>query len=344
MINELLNLLLLYLLMALLPAYFIFNWINHQTENIKASVVLSLGIAPLLMSSLLYLMLLFLPGQSTVIYLLIAFSVLIGHMIFFRKKFNIAYAASKYPITFDKTEKILASLLLVFFVCTLAYSHWRPLSEHDTFEYMFLGKQLALEKQLIISKYRYNEASGSYFIGLHGLLYPVLFTWQSMFNQLMHTDSEWWFKSLSGYYSMLFLSVFILYLKSINPKWLVLGLCMLLSSFAMVFSILQFHLEMIRMFLFLAVVYMSITYIESPRNQINILGILLGLQAGVHFIGLVISIISLGLLFFFIQQTYAMRFKMLMKQSIIFILCGSIHYILEYFMGDGYWWQKITGN
>jgi hypothetical protein len=101
---------------------------------------------------------------------------------------------------------------------------------------------------------------------------------------------------------------------------------------------------MIRMFLFLAVVYMSITYIESPRNQINILGILLGLQAGVHFIGLVISIISLGLLFFFLQQTYVMRFKMLMKQCIIFILCGSIHYILEYFMGDGYWWQKITGN
>jgi hypothetical protein len=344
MINELLNLLLLYLLLAILPTCFIFNWIHHQTSNIKASVVLSLGIAPLLMSSILYLMLLFLPEQSAVIYLLIAYSVLIAHMIFFRKKTLVSYDASITRMAFDKSEKILASMLLMFFICTLAYSHWRPLSEHDTFEYMLLGKKLALEKQLIISNYRYHVASGSYFVGLHGLLYPILFTWQSMFNQLMHTDSEWWFKSLSGYYSLLFLAMFTFYLKVINSKWVLLGLCLLLSSFAMVFSILQFHLEMIRLFLFLAVVYISITYIESPHNQLNIIGILLGLQAGIHFIGLVVSIISLGLIFFFLQQTYAKRFKMLLKQFIIFLLCGSIHYVLEYSMGDGYWWQKITGN
>jgi hypothetical protein len=35
---------------------------------------------------------------------------------------------------------------------------------------------------------------------------------------------------------------------------------------------------------------------------------------------------------------------MLSMPFIIFLLAGALHYLLEYLLGDGYWWQKITGN
>jgi hypothetical protein len=35
---------------------------------------------------------------------------------------------------------------------------------------------------------------------------------------------------------------------------------------------------------------------------------------------------------------------MLGMPFIIFLFAGALHYFLEYLFGDGYWWQKITGN
>jgi hypothetical protein len=101
---------------------------------------------------------------------------------------------------------------------------------------------------------------------------------------------------------------------------------------------------MIRLFLFVAVLYIVISYISAPKNQLNILGLVLGLQAGIHFIGLMISILTFILVFFFMQQSFIKRTKMLGMPFIIFLLAGALHYFLEYLFGDGYWWQKITGN
>lgn len=345
MVNELINLATLYILIIVAPAYFIFDFINCQISGTKSAIVLSLGIAPLLMSGLLYFLLLLLPHQTAGIYLAICFGLFISFNFFFRRLHAMPHNRFSFAIhTFSKIEKRIAVFLFFLFLLSLAYSAWRPLSEHDTFEYMFLGKQLALKKQLLISNYRFDATSGSFFVGLHGLLYPLLFTWQVFFNQILHIDSEWWFKSLSGFYSILFIAMFTSYLKIINHRLMLFGLCLLLSTYAMVFSMLQFHLEMIRLFLFVAVLYITFSFIKSPHKQLSLLGLLLGLQAGIHFIGLVISLLVFVLIFFFMQQTMIKRTKVLVMQFIIFLFAGALHYILEYLSGDGYWWQKITGN
>jgi hypothetical protein len=345
MVNELLNLILLYTLIIILPAYFIFDWVSHQISSAKSSIVLSLGIAPLLMSGMLYFLLMLLPNQSGIIYFAICLLLFISFNIYFKKNHQIPLNRL-YPahLSFSKTDKSFTILLIFFFFLSLAYSAWRPLSEHDTFEYMFLGKQLALKKQLLISNYRFDEKTGSFFVGLHGLLYPLLFSWQVFLTKIIQADSEWWFKSLSGFYSTLFIAMFIGYLKIISQRLILIGLCLLFTSYAMVFSMLQFHLEMIRLFLFIAVLYITVSYIKSPNKQLNLLGLLLGLQAGIHFIGLVISLLVFLLVFFFLQQSLIKRVKMLGIPFIIFLFAGAFHYLLEYLFGDGYWWQKITGN
>jgi len=345
MVNELLNLVVLYILIIILPACFIIDWVNYYISSQKTAIVLSLGIAPLLMSAMLYFLLLLLPNQSVVIYYAISFGLLISFNFLFKKNHQIPLNRLTFSnLSFSSTEKTIAILLLVSFLLSLVYSAWRPLTEHDTFEYMFLGKQLALKKQLLISNYRFNENSGSFFVGLHGLLYPLLFSWQVFLNQIMHVDSEWWFKSIAGFYGILFVAIFTGYLKMMNHKFILLGLCLLLTSYSMVFSMLQFHLEMIRLFLFVAVLFISISFIQSPKKQLSLLGLLLGLQAGIHFIGLVISLIVFALIFFFTKKSYIKRTRQLGIQFIIFLFTGALHYLLEYMFGDGYWWQKITGN
>jgi hypothetical protein len=324
MVNELLNLILLYTLIIILPAYFIFDWVSYQISSAKSSIVLSLGIAPLLMSGMLYFLLMFLPNQSGIIYFAICLLLFISFNIYFKKNHQIPLNRL-YPahLSFSKTDKSFTILLIFFFLLSLAYSAWRPLSEHDTFEYMFLGKQLALKKQLLISNYRFDEKTGSFFVGLHGLLYPLLFSWQVFLTKIIQADSEWWFKSLSGFYSTLFIAMFIGYLKIISQRLILIGLCLLFTSYAMVFSMLQFHLEMIRLFLFIAVLYITVSYIKSPNKQLNLLGLLLGLQAGIHFIGLVISLLVFLLVFFFLQQSLIKRVKMLGIPFIIFLFAGA---------------------
>jgi hypothetical protein len=345
LVNEILNLVVLYTLIIILPAYFIIDWINYHISSTKSSVILSLGIAPLLMSGILYFLLLLLPNQSTIIYFAISLGLLISFNLYLKKKHQIALNRFYFKsLSFNRTDKTITILMLSFFLLSLAYSAWRPLSEHDTFEYMFLGKQLALKKQLLISNYRFDENSGSFFVGLHGLLYPLLYTWQVFLNQIMHVDSEWWFKSLSGFYSVLFIAAFIGYLKIINHRLVLFGLCLLFTSYATVFSMLQFHLEMIRLFLFVIVLYVIVSFIKNPIKQLSMLGLLLGIQAGIHFIGLVISLLAFVLVFFFMQQSFVKRTKILGMQFIIFLFAGALHYLLEYLLGDGYWWQKITGN
>jgi hypothetical protein len=346
-VNELLNLLALYTFIIILPAYFIIDWVNyHISSTTKSAIVLSLGIAPLLMSGLLYFLLVLLPNQSALIYLAICFGLIISFNLYCKKQQH-QIASSRFyfnKLSFSNTEKTIAFFLFFLFLLSLAYSAWRPLTEHDTFEYMFLGKQLALKTQLSISNYRFDATSGSFFVGLHGLLYPLLYTWQVFLNQIMHIDSEWWFKSLSGFYTILFIAMFTSYLKIINHRLMVFGLCLLLTTYAMVFSMLQFHLEMIRLFLFVAVLYVIMSFIKTPKNQLNLLGLVFGLQAGIHFIGLVISILGFVLVFFFLKQSFINRIKMLSMPFITFLFAGALHYLLEYLLGDGYWWQKITGN
>jgi hypothetical protein len=345
MVNESLNLLFLYTLIIILPAYFIIDWVNYQISSSKTAIILSLGIAPLLMSGILYFLLLLLPFHSVGIYLAISYGILISFNFYFRKYHLLSSSRFHLKnISFNITEKTITILLLFLFLLILAYSSWRSLSEHDTFEYMFLGKQLAIKKQLSISNYRFDENSGSFFLGLHGLLYSLLYTWQVFFNQIMNVNSEWWFKSLSGFYSTLFIAMFIGYLKIIGQRLILIGLCLLFTSYAMVFSMLQFHLEMIRLFLFVAVLYVIMSFIKTPKNQLNLLGLVFGLQAGIHFIGLVISILGFVLVFFFLKQSFINRIKMLSMPFITFLFAGALHYLLEYLLGDGYWWQKITGN
>jgi hypothetical protein len=345
MVNELVNLVILYIFIIVVPAYFIIDWVNYHISSTKSSIVLSLGIAPLLMSGLLYFLLILLPHQSALIYLAICFGLIISFNFFFKKHHAIPLNRSSFAnLSFSNSEKTISIILFFLFLLSLAYSAWRPLSEHDTFEYMFLGKQLALKKQLLLSNYRFDASSGSFFVGLHGLLYPLLFTGQVFFNQIMQVDSEWWFKSLSGLYTILFIAMFTSYLKIINQRLMVFGLCLLLTTYAMVFSMLQFHLEMIRLFLFVSVLYVSISFIKAPKNQLGLLGLVLGLQAGIHFIGLIISLLVFVFVFFFMQQSLIKRTKMLGMPFIIFLFAGALHYFLEYLFGDGYWWQKITGN
>jgi hypothetical protein len=345
MINELLNLVVLYVLIIFFPAYFIINWVKYCISGTRSSIIISLGIAPLLMSALLYYLLILLPQQSIVFYFAVSLGCLISFSFLFHKIKTATLNQLQLKIkSLNGTEKIISCLLLFLFLCSLGYSFWRPLSEHDTFEYMFLGKQLALKKQLLISNYRFDENSGSFFVGLHGLLYPLLFTWQVFINQIMHVDSEWWFKSLSGFYTLLFIAMFAGFIKTINQKLILFALALIFSTYAIVFSMLQFHLEMIRLFLFVAALYLLVSYIKSAKNQLKLLGLVLGLQASIHFIGMVISIISFGLLFLFMQNSFFKRVKVLSVPFIIFIFAGLLHYILEYWLGDGYWWLKITGN
>lgn len=332
------GLLLYQLCFVFLPLLWLLPWIWRQTSDFSLTSVLSLALGPLLGASTLFLFLVLFPGSGPKFYLSAWLTInLLVIGAFFSKGFQVLGIYKRYwhALIGRIGLKTVCLSLLALFILPPTYASLRDISEHDTFEYITLGKSLYENGEIHFPGFRYLP-NGFFYVAMHGFIYPLLFTIQSFFTP----NQDFIFKTIPLFYALLLIFLFALRIRRLPKPWWIPSMLLLLSAYGFIFSILQFHLEAIRLFLIFASVLLAWHYLRLHRNCVLLLGVVLGLQAGLHFIGLIASLIIMAGIFLFNPLSLPEKTWATVRMFFLFILLGAVHYILEW-IADPFWWLQI---
>lgn len=326
-----------FLIINLLPAVACYYFFSRTIEDKITSLTAALICAPFLFVLINYYLLLFVPQINSFI---LSFILILTISITAIKKYG-DNTFQDVKIQLLKNSRIALLITFVFFI-SIAYAFWRPLTEHDTFEYINLGKRFFDENKIDYSTYRYQHQNGFYYVGIHGLSYPLIYTLQCQINQVFNTISNSWFKWQSIYYY--FISIAFVYFSipsnSSIIKWFSAGIFGF--TYGIFFSGVQFILDPIRIAYLLLSTFLFISFLKNRNNSLLILiGITAGFHASLHFIGFIFSLLMFMILAFLSIKKVKEHGIAVTFSFLLFIIFGAIHYMFEIFMGDGYFLKKL---
>lgn len=316
----------------LLPAPLLYSFFQRDwkaSRDIK--LIASFGLAPLFSSLLFYYALVF--GNVFSVWVgfwlvLIPFSILTGRL----QRWHRDIIAS----CTDRSKFFIGAVL--FLTIYSWYARLRPVTEHDTFEYIALGNSLI--NGFDPFNYRFNPESGFFYVGMHGLCYPILFAMENGLQRLFGDVSFFGVKFLSGYYWLLLLMLFHFSFKRFQPALANYTTLYVGLSLGIIFSGLQFHLETMRIFMMVLSFYVFFSYMKGKNVPLSVLSLVFGLLAYLHFIGAVsIALLALTALLVIVKREHSFNATFLFVVGIIFF--GGIHYFLELGENSNYFLKEL---
>lgn len=316
----------------LLPAPLLYSFFQRDwkaSRDIK--LIASLGLSPLFSSLLFYYALVF----GNVIYVWIGFWIVLVPYAIFSGRLQRWHRDIIASFADRKLFFISAFLFLSLYSI---YAKLRPVTEHDTFEYLALGKSLL--NGFDPFHYRFNSESGFFFVGLHGLCYPILFAMEQGLGVLLGDYSFFGVKFLSGFYWLLLLLLLFFSFKRFQPSLAGYTTLYVAFSLGIVFSGLQFHLETMRIFMMVLCFYVFFSYIKGKNIPLSVISLVFGLLCFLHFIGaMAAALLSITLLPVIVKREHSFNTVFLFLVGIVFF--GGIHYFLELGENSNYFLKEI---
>lgn len=327
-----------------------FQRMFNRTNSISPSFIILLGVgfSPFWIALVLYYSFLLLPGQSDAIYLLLVYAGLLSMGVYAKKNIAILLYYVKTQIgTIFKKHPILfvMGILSVLFVLTgwSYYINSKQLTEHDVLEYAVQGKVFYETKLISYSAHRIDAASGFYYVGLHGFSYPLQATNERLLNTMLQTNTDLLFRSLNSIYGLFILAgLFIFGLKR-NGLWFSLFFALgLMMSYGFFETIMKYHIDNFRIFFFLAALFLAFNYLKSNDFKLLLFtAVFLGAQANAHSLGCLLAIVIVGILFLFSTTPILPRVRQFALFTVVFLLCGALHYLLDVSIGTGWIFQEV---
>jgi hypothetical protein len=238
---------------------------------------------------------------------------------------------------------LLASFLFLYATNTLQ----TPLDGTDALKYGTLGKILFKEKSLEYRWIRTNPKTGFYFIANSAPSFSLFLTWEKIMDSFFNADKDLYYKSFSAYYALLILSVLVFWLSKKSKYLALLGVFALLSGFSFFHTLIQQHLDSYRIFL-LIISWIFLAYAIEKKDFLSfcLLGIFSGFAAFAHTIGAILVILNCLTLFIFMEGNLKNKLSRTSFITILIIIFGWFHYILDTFWGFGWvifdrqvtWW------
>jgi hypothetical protein len=317
-----------FFLIPLLPGYYFFSFVLKEENNPAKALIYSIGLSPVLNLLLLYYLLYFFPGMPLIFYLALPLFLMCLFFVF----------TPKTALHLKQIKAFYYVVIALSFVFTYLFSSAKILTEHDTFEYALQGKHFFKTLSVYYTQYPFHPENGFYYVGLHGFAFPLIYTWELMFNQQTGTDSIILFKLINPLYAFLLLLLVYEEVKTFGERYARWAVLFLALSTGFIFNALQFHLEMFRHFVFiLSLVWMYRCFIKFSKTNFLVLCAILGLQATIHSIGAISSAIQFLLITIYFMVDNQNRNVILPFIGIfILIVFGWIHYILDIFIGTGW--------
>jgi hypothetical protein len=311
-----------------LPGYYFFSFIYKEGINPTKALIYSLGLSPILNLLILYYLLFFFSGKPVLFYLIFPLF-LLGLLWVFK------------PKTFLSLKQIKLNYFLIIvlsFIISYLFSSAKTLTEHDTLEYALQGKHFFNKMAVYYTSYPFHPENGFYYIGLHGFTFPLIYTWELMFNNFFNAESIILFKMINPLYSFFLLILVFEEVKTISKTYAFWSVLLIALSMGFIFNALQFHLEMLREFLFLVFVSFFIRALKDASiKNILLFAAIAGLQSTIHSIGAIAACIALALILLKLYLSNMDRKIQTSMFAVLFLLVfGWIHYLLDIFIGTGW--------
>lgn len=333
----------------------VFLKFKSNKNSPKELLLYSLAAGPALTSILLYYLLLLMPGLPYFFYIG-AILVFFGGLAFFSRR-NVPIPIhivtdyiSKWKFinksTSDKWDRYYPLLFFIsiayYMVLGIKNVVIKPITGHDMLEYAIQGKIFYQNCLIKYQQHIFDAASNFYYVGLHGYGFPLLATWERIFTHYFGINTDYYFRSVTVYYGLIILLVVYYWLNKRDKYIALAGVIALYMSYGFIIAVSEFHIDTFRISLFtITFICFAKTIKDNTWFAFFSFGLFGGLQAFSHSLGAILIIVELGLLLFFIKTNLADRILKLGFTTIIILLFGGIHYILDVFFGTGWIFQNI---
>lgn len=357
---------------VLLWLFFVGNNVKNTVNSITL-LLFSFGLSPLITSILLYYQFLLLPQLPAWFYFdcVVFIYILLGGL-YYKKaihyltvysrslefsaalNFDLKVTAPKNQphsiVSFLKglnvkpfvsAESFLPIAAAVFFVGYLVI--WaesvvlRPLTQHDILEYAIQGKIFFQERLIEYVPHRFNENMHYYYYALHGFGFPLLKTWEAIWNSITGFTGDYFFRSVSGYYYFLLYALLYNILHRFIGRNAFLGILLLLSGYGFSVMNLTYHIDSMRIFFLTLSLFLLYRIALKATLRITILfGLTLGLMAFTHSIQAIIGVLIIGSFFLTIKVPFSKRIVYTILVATLFFAFGGAHYVLDTLLGTGW--------
>lgn len=319
-----------------LPIAVVLN--RYIKENTLFSISASIGLALPLSALVLNYLFLFVQPLPKLFYLIVILCVF-GILFFTQKKhlkLFLHQTKSEFLALFGKYYLVGFIALLLFIFCQISYSIFKPFTEHDSFEYAIQGKIFAKDLSIQYVKNRFDATSGFFYVGLHGYLYPLIYSLENIYTAFFSKPTDFLFRGLNNFYSLFVLLLAGTYFKNKSLKLTLIVILTIIFNYSFFFTALQTSIDHLRIYLLLVFILLWQENLNEARFEFAILlFIILGLSANTHSLNMIISCF----LFFawgILQLTNKKSFGLILVGLGAFIIGGAFHYILDTFWGSGW--------
>lgn len=325
---------------------------NKTGLSHKVLLILALGITPGLVSLILYYLLFLFPGISPgAVFTIVTFVfVALGVYGFNESKTFFRTIGESFASLWRLFKGVKGKIVLwgaiLFLALTFIYLNYylmsKKLTEHDTLEYTIQGDIFYRDMKIGYEAHRYDEASGFYYVGLHGFTFPLIKTWENTMNQVMGFSGDHYFKVTNMFYGTLLLFLIFIYLYRYNAFLALIGFVATFLTYGFFETYMKYHIDNMRVFYLVCAFILLYECVRQPSMpHILLFAILMGLQANSHSLGALISVLELGTFFFFIPVNWGKKFMYSALTVFLLLVFGGIHYVLDVAIGTGWIFQDI---
>ncbi len=341
------QLLVLHLVFPFFLAAFLRKYDRLREVKIVELLGWSVALTPALVTLLLYYLLWLVPGQAPVFYVgavsfvfiamgALALAPLLETVGYLRTE--VCRLVRRYPYP----TLALATVALGIVGGWLFYLNHKTLTEHDTLEYAVQGKIFLRDLAIRYEAHRYDEATGFYYVGLHGFAFPLLATWEGMISSITGVTSDLYFRSVNSVYGGLLLAFTFYYLRQLHYRLALWGTAGLLLTYGFFETLMKYHIDNFRVtFFFLATL---VLYRLLQRYSVFLLlcfTLFAGAQAVAHSLGAMLVFFQLAVLLFFVEGNVKQKTMRAVLAGALILAFGAVHYVMDVITGTGWIFQEL---
>ncbi|MCB0769866.1 MAG: hypothetical protein KDC00_05620 [Flavobacteriales bacterium] len=227
-------------------------------------------------------------------------------------------------------------------VVTVLFLANKPLVDHDVLEYGVQGRIFLRDGAIRYSQFRFDEASGFHYVGLHGFAFPLLFTWEGLWAWVLRAPSDLWARSITMWYGWLII-VFVWSVFRQVDRWMaVAGSIALAASVGFLFLVTIYHLDSFRIFFFTTSMAAFVALFRAPsRARVLLLAVLCAAVGFIHSIGAILCVVLWGVVLLLLPVPIMQRLRWTVPAVGVMLLLGGVHYVLDVLIGTGWILQDI---
>jgi hypothetical protein len=218
----------------------------------------------------------------------------------------------------------------------------KPLADHDVLEYALQGRVFQRDMAITYQRHPFDEATGFYYVGLHGHSFPLLFTWEGLHAQALSIRSDLWGRSITMWYGWLLITFVWALLRRVDRWAAVWGGIALTAPLGFLFLLTIYHLDGYRILFFCVSLAAFVHLLRTPSLPgLLLFAALCGAHAFIHSTGAILSGVLWLVMLACVPLPTTQRLRWGALAAGVMLAFGAVHYVVDILFGTGWILQDI---